>query len=151
MAVIVRAAGWIFIGGISLLVGVMVYRPLPARTTAGGDGRPRSVLAEGRVLSDAGTQIIERYSTVLGMTAVAPVKVVPPGSADPIDQINLVGVVGKNGETFAVFILETGDSQKMISVRTGEEVVAAWIVERIDNTSAILIKAGKTKKFMLFE
>ena len=150
-AFIGRTVGWIFIGGISLLVGVVIYRPAPAQSFGGGDGRPRAVQQQAPVPSEAVTLIIERYAGVLGMVAVTPSKVVAPVSVDPIDQVRLAGVVGKNGETFAVFVMESGDIQKMLSAKVGDEVVAAWKVSRIDHTSAILVNGGKTRKFVLFE
>ena len=85
------------------------------------------------------------------MVAKAPSKVMVPEKVDPIDQVRLAGVVGKNGETVAVFVTESGDIQKMLSAKVGDEVVAAWKVARIDHTSAILVNGGKTRKFVLFE
>ena len=96
-------------------------------------------------------RITERYGNVLGLGPVVRAAPPVPVSTDPLAAFRLAGVVETGGEQIAIFVIEAGDTQRVVSLKRGEEAVDQWVVDQIGTSSALLRKAGASRKFTLFE
>jgi hypothetical protein len=134
-------------------LGLWAYWPTARAGSSVADRRPEITdQAAGRPppLADA---ISIKYKAVLNIATGAPAPAEDAGKkSDPIELVTLAGVVASDGELMAVFVVgDAGGDQKLITVKSGQEVVPAWHVQRLESTSVVLVKGAETRRFSLFE
>ncbi len=139
--------------GTAFLAGYLLHRPSDALARTQPDARfSVGTAGKGAGRSQA-DKILTTFGAALNVRSARPKQTVkkPAQTANPIDVVNLVGIVERDGERIAIFEVGPRAKRKTIFVTLNSEVVDQWRVESMTSTRVALAKGDEKRQLAVFE